>query len=60
MATGKGTKQVERNKALFNDWASGNFTVKELVEKYHITAQRIYAIVNDMKADILPTDDHND
>jgi Mor family transcriptional regulator len=43
---GKGIiKKTERNFALVNDFVSGVFTIKELVEKYGITKQRIYAII---------------
>lgn len=56
---GKGQhKNEERNKALFNDFASGSYTVKELVAKYKISGARIYAIVNAIKADIIPTDEN--
>jgi Mor family transcriptional regulator len=53
--TGKGTEKKERNKELFNDWASGTYTVKDLVKKYGISHQAIYQIVKRIKIDILPS-----
>ena len=38
-----------RNEALYNDWKSGTMKMWELVSKYHISANRIYFIVNRMR-----------
>lgn len=39
----------ERNEALYNDWKTGNYKMWELVAKYHISANRIYFIINRMR-----------
>ena len=49
----------ERNEALYADWKTGKFKMWELVSKYHISANRIYFIVNRMRIeDALPNLDH--
>jgi hypothetical protein len=39
----------ERNEGLYNDWKSKTFKMWELVAKYHLSVNRIYFIVNQMK-----------
>ena len=59
--TGKGHfSKEERNKELFNDFASGIYTGNQLAEKYHITRARVYAIANAIKRDVLPRPDDQD
>ena len=46
----------ERNEALYNDWKSKNFKTWELIAKYHLSAARIYFIVNRMRLqDAMPS-----
>ena len=47
----KRSEQPERNEALYNDWKSGEMKMWELVAKYHISATRIYFIVNRMESE---------
>lgn len=47
--TNQPNEQDQRNEALYNDWKSKSFKMWELVAKYHISANRIYFIVNRME-----------
>lgn len=41
--------ETERNASLIRDYVSGNFSVVDLVVKYHISTARIYQIINRAK-----------
>jgi Mor family transcriptional regulator len=42
-------EMIDRNEELYNDWKSGKMKMWELVAKYHLSATRIYFLVNRME-----------